>query len=112
MKKLKIIVAAILLLAASAQAEVRTVGQTYDPRNGDFTIFVKATEPWVVWMTTDFVYWTQMSGVQGAGRRSWTEPGAGFSHSLGFYVACPKSKPPHRGWHHHYGWTNNHEVIE
>lgn len=112
MKRLLTIIAACLVLAASARAEVLTIGQTYDPRSGDFTIFVNANEPWVVWMTTDFTHWTQVSGVQGVGKRSWTHRHAGFIRTYAFYAAAPKGHPPHRGWRHHYGWTNNHEVVQ
>lgn len=106
------VLGALLLAASTARADVVPVGQSYDPRTGDFTIYVKATEPWVVWMTTDFYQWVQVSKIQGAGKSSWTDYGAGMERTMGFYTATPKSHPPRRGWRWHFGWVNHHAVVD
>jgi hypothetical protein len=102
---------ALLAFVPAAQAYVNVTGYNYDRPTGDFTITVKASEPWVVWFTTDFRTWERISPVMGAGRKVFVDEGVGLTHPWGFYSVVPKGKHPNNG--RHFGWSqpnNPHSV--
>ncbi len=92
----------IVLISFVSLADVNVTGYSYDRSNGNFTITVRASEPWVVWFTTDFVNWEKISPVMGAGRKSFVDQGVGVTHPWGFYSVTPKNRHPNNG--NHFGW--------
>lgn len=94
---------ALLAFVPAALAYVNLTGYYYNRANGDFTLTVATSEPWVVWKTYDFENWIQVSPVMGVGRKSYTDTGVGITKPWAFYVVAPKGKHPNNG--NHYGWN-------
>jgi hypothetical protein len=108
-------VSALFLFGNAAEASVTVTGYSYEQSTGDFTLSVKASEPWRVYRSTDLVHWEDISGVMGTGRKSFTDYGAGQKYPSAFYKVVPKGKKAHQNYGKHYGWyqdQNPHSEVE